>query len=68
MFLNHLTAINNSYHLVFWGGMMQENTRVKLQSVLRDLCGEDCRLEVFQEDRSDESIVSGNYVEGEQRI
>lgn len=47
---------------------MQENTRVKLQSVLQDLCGEDCKLEIFQEDRSDEIIVSGNYVEGEQNI
>lgn len=46
---------------------LQENTAVKLQSVLQDLCGEDCKLEIFQEDRSDEIIVSGNYVEGEQK-
>ncbi|TWW62322.1 hypothetical protein D4764_04G0009690 [Takifugu flavidus] len=43
----------------------QENTRVKLQSVLQDLCSEDCKLEIFQEDRSDELIVSGNYVEAD---
>lgn len=48
-------------------GGLQENTRAKLQSVLQDLCGEDCKLEIFQEDRSDETIVSGNYVEGEQK-
>lgn len=48
-----------------WG--LQENTRAKLQSVLQDLCGEDCKLEIFQEDRSDEIIVSGNYVEGQQK-
>ncbi|XP_056886937.1 hematopoietic progenitor cell antigen CD34 isoform X2 [Takifugu flavidus] len=42
-----------------------ENTRVKLQSVLQDLCSEDCKLEIFQEDRSDELIVSGNYVEAD---
>lgn len=53
--------------ILFWG-WLQENTRVKLQSVLQDLCGEDCKLEIFQEDRSDELIVSGNYVEGEQKI
>lgn len=52
----------------FWAGRgLQENTRAKLQSVLQDLCGEDCKLEIFQEDRSDEIIVSGNYVEGEQK-
>ncbi|CAG11820.1 unnamed protein product [Tetraodon nigroviridis] len=43
----------------------QENTRAKLQSVLQDLCGEDCKLEIFQEDKSDEIIVSGNYVEAD---
>lgn len=57
--------MTSSSFCVGWG--LQENTRAKLQSVLQDLCGEDCKLEIFQEDRSDEIIVSGNYVEGEQK-
>ncbi|XP_029948496.1 hematopoietic progenitor cell antigen CD34 isoform X2 [Salarias fasciatus] len=42
-----------------------ENTRKKIQSVLRELCGEDCKLEIYQEDNSDEIIVSGKYVEAD---
>lgn len=42
-----------------------EDTKVKIQSVLRELCGEDCKLEIYQEDNSDEIIVSGKYVEAD---
>ncbi|XP_030274797.1 hematopoietic progenitor cell antigen CD34 isoform X2 [Sparus aurata] len=40
-----------------------EDTRVKIESVQQELCGEDCKLEIFQEDNSDEILVSGKYVE-----
>nr|XP_046238833.1 hematopoietic progenitor cell antigen CD34 [Scatophagus argus] len=42
-----------------------EDTKMKLESVLQELCGEDCKLEIFQEDNSDEIIVSGKYVEAD---
>ncbi|XP_051269652.1 hematopoietic progenitor cell antigen CD34 isoform X2 [Dicentrarchus labrax] len=42
-----------------------EETKVKLESVLQELCGEDCKLEIFQEDNSDEILVSGKYVEAD---
>lgn len=45
--------------------VLQENTKVKIESVRQELCGEDCKLEIFQEDNSDEIIVSGKYVEGQ---
>lgn len=48
--------------------VLQENTKVKIESVLQELCGEDCKLEIFQEDNSDEMIVSGKYVEGQYRF
>lgn len=44
---------------------LQDQTKVKIQSVLRDICGDDCKLDIFQEDNSDEIIVSGKYVEGQ---
>ncbi|XP_036957470.1 hematopoietic progenitor cell antigen CD34 isoform X1 [Acanthopagrus latus] len=40
-----------------------EDTKVKIESVQQELCGEDCKLEIFQEDNSDEILVSGKYVE-----
>uniref|UniRef100_A0A3Q3WQL8 Uncharacterized protein n=1 Tax=Mola mola TaxID=94237 RepID=A0A3Q3WQL8_MOLML len=40
-----------------------ENTKVKIESVLQELCGEDCKLEIYQEDNSDETIISGKHVE-----
>lgn len=46
---------------------MQEQTKVKIQSVIQDICGDDCKLDIFQEDNSDEVIVSGKYVEGQWR-
>lgn len=45
--------------------VLQENTKVKIESVLRELCGDDCKLDIFQEDNSDEIIVSGKHVEGQ---
>lgn len=44
---------------------LQEQTKGKIQSVLRDICGDDCKLDIFQEDNSDEIIVTGKYVEGQ---
>lgn len=38
---------------------------MKIQSVLRELCSEDCKLEIYQENNSDEILVSGKYVEGQ---
>lgn len=43
----------------------QEDTKKKIESVLQELCGEDCKLEIYQEDNTDQIIVSGKYVEGE---
>lgn len=40
-----------------------KDTKVKIESVLQELCGEDCKLDIYQEDNSDEIIVSGKYVE-----
>ncbi|KAM7422092.1 hypothetical protein PAMA_010255 [Pampus argenteus] len=42
-----------------------KDTRVKIESVLQELCGEDCKLQIYQEDNSDEILVSGPYVEGD---
>ncbi|XP_028303173.1 hematopoietic progenitor cell antigen CD34 isoform X2 [Gouania willdenowi] len=42
-----------------------EETKVKIESVLQELCGEDCKLEIYQEDGSDEILVSGKYVEAD---
>ncbi|KAG8007579.1 Hematopoietic progenitor cell antigen CD34, partial [Nibea albiflora] len=42
-----------------------EETKVKIESVLEELCGEDCKLEIFQEDNSDKILVSGKYVEAD---
>lgn len=44
---------------------LQKDTKKKIESVLQELCGEDCKLEIYQEDNSDESLVSGKYVEGQ---
>lgn len=40
-----------------------KDTKVKIESVLQELCGEDCKLDIYQEDNSDEILVSGKYVE-----
>lgn len=38
---------------------------MKIESVLQELCEEDCKLVIYQEDHSDEILVSGKYVEGQ---
>nr|XP_061814078.1 hematopoietic progenitor cell antigen CD34-like [Nerophis lumbriciformis] len=40
-----------------------KNTKVRIQSILEELCGEDCKLEIYQEDNTDQILVSGQYVE-----
>ncbi|XP_077460259.1 uncharacterized protein LOC144076354 [Stigmatopora argus] len=40
-----------------------KNTKVRIQSILEELCGEDCKLELYQEDNTDQILVSGQYVE-----
>ncbi|KAL0978508.1 hypothetical protein UPYG_G00171400 [Umbra pygmaea] len=40
-----------------------EETRTKIKMVLEHLCGDDCKLEVFQEDNSNEILISGKYIE-----
>ncbi|XP_070705131.1 hematopoietic progenitor cell antigen CD34 isoform X2 [Pempheris klunzingeri] len=42
-----------------------KDTKVRIESVLDELCGEDCKLEIYQEDNSAEILVSGKYVEGD---
>ncbi|XP_068451975.1 hematopoietic progenitor cell antigen CD34 [Clinocottus analis] len=40
-----------------------KDTKVKIESVLQELCGENCKLDIYQEDDSDQILVSGKYVE-----
>ncbi|XP_055068553.2 uncharacterized protein [Misgurnus anguillicaudatus] len=40
-----------------------EETKAKIQSVLEHLCGEDCKLEIYQEDNTDKIIVYGDSIE-----
>ncbi|XP_014022176.1 hematopoietic progenitor cell antigen CD34 isoform X2 [Salmo salar] len=42
-----------------------EETRSKIESVLEHLCGVDCKLEVFQEDNSNEILIFGQYIEAD---
>ncbi|XP_067314625.1 hematopoietic progenitor cell antigen CD34 isoform X2 [Pseudorasbora parva] len=42
-----------------------EETRVRIQSVLEHLCGEDCKLEIYQKDNTDEIIVYGDSIEAD---
>uniref|UniRef100_A0A8C1K6Y5 Si:ch211-286o17.1 n=1 Tax=Cyprinus carpio TaxID=7962 RepID=A0A8C1K6Y5_CYPCA len=42
-----------------------EETKVRIQSVLEHLCGEDCKLEIYQEDDTDEIIVYGDSIEAD---
>ena len=44
---------------------LQKDTKQKIDSVVQELCAEDCKLELYQEDNSDEILVSGKYVEGQ---
>ncbi|KAM9813452.1 uncharacterized protein ACB057_003279 [Neosynchiropus ocellatus] len=40
-----------------------EDTKMKLESVLPKLCGEDCKLDIYQDDNSDQILVAGQHVE-----
>ncbi|KAM4581629.1 hematopoietic progenitor cell antigen CD34 isoform 2-T2 [Fundulus diaphanus] len=40
-----------------------KDTQRSITSVLPELCGEDCKLELYQEDNTDSVLVSGKYVE-----
>ncbi|XP_030634048.1 hematopoietic progenitor cell antigen CD34 [Chanos chanos] len=40
-----------------------EDTRAKIQSVLEHLCGQDCKLELYQEDNSAEIVVYGQNIQ-----
>lgn len=42
-----------------------EDTKAKIQSVLEELCGEDCKLQLYQEDNSNQILVAGDYVEAD---
>ncbi|RXN09169.1 hematopoietic progenitor cell antigen CD34 [Labeo rohita] len=42
-----------------------EETKVRIQSVLEHLCGEDCKLEIYQKDDTDEIIVYGDSIEAD---
>ncbi|KAK1901524.1 Hematopoietic progenitor cell antigen CD34 [Dissostichus eleginoides] len=53
----------NSVSLKLKASSNCEDTKKKIESVLQELCGEDCKLEIYQEDNTDEIIVSGKYVE-----
>uniref|UniRef100_UPI0037E8672B hematopoietic progenitor cell antigen CD34 n=1 Tax=Semicossyphus pulcher TaxID=241346 RepID=UPI0037E8672B len=53
----------NAVNLKLKASSTCEETKVKIESVLQELCGEDCKLEIYQEDNSDEILVSGKYVE-----
>ncbi|XP_014843691.1 PREDICTED: hematopoietic progenitor cell antigen CD34 isoform X1 [Poecilia mexicana] len=39
------------------------DTQAKIMKVLPELCGEECKLEIYQEDDTDHVLVSGKYVE-----
>uniref|UniRef100_A0A3B3UY61 Si:ch211-286o17.1 n=1 Tax=Poecilia latipinna TaxID=48699 RepID=A0A3B3UY61_9TELE len=38
------------------------DTQAKIIKVLPELCGEECKLEIYQEDDTDHVLVSGKYV------
>ncbi|XP_061784953.1 uncharacterized protein [Nerophis lumbriciformis] len=40
-----------------------ETTKMMIQSVIEELCGDDCKLELYQEENTDQILVSGQYVE-----
>ncbi|KAF4112499.1 uncharacterized protein si:ch211-286o17.1 isoform X1 [Onychostoma macrolepis] len=42
-----------------------EETKVRIQSVLEHLCGEDCKLEIYQIDNTDEIIIYGDSIEAD---
>ncbi|KAK9973649.1 hypothetical protein ABG768_024365, partial [Culter alburnus] len=42
-----------------------EETKARIQSVLEHLCGEDCKLEIYQKDNTDEIMVYGDSIEAD---
>uniref|UniRef100_A0A8C2K6Q5 Si:ch211-286o17.1 n=1 Tax=Cyprinus carpio TaxID=7962 RepID=A0A8C2K6Q5_CYPCA len=42
-----------------------EETKVRIQSVVEHLCGEDCKLEIYQKDNTNEIIVYGDSIEAD---
>ncbi|KAK7145147.1 hypothetical protein R3I94_011292 [Phoxinus phoxinus] len=42
-----------------------EETKARIQSVLEHLCGEDCKLEIYQKDNTDEVMVYGDSIEAD---
>ncbi|ROL50791.1 Hematopoietic progenitor cell antigen CD34, partial [Anabarilius grahami] len=42
-----------------------EETKARIQSVLEHLCGEDCKLEIYQKDDTDEIMVYGDSIEAD---
>ncbi|XP_020558926.1 hematopoietic progenitor cell antigen CD34 isoform X2 [Oryzias latipes] len=53
----------NAVHLKLKAVSNCEDTQNKIVSVLEDLCGEDCKLEIYQEAGTNEAIVSGKKIE-----
>ncbi|XP_056294399.1 hematopoietic progenitor cell antigen CD34 isoform X1 [Pseudoliparis swirei] len=53
----------NAVNLKLKASSSCKDTKVKIESVLQELCGEDCKLDLYQEDNSDQILVSGKYVE-----
>ncbi|KAF7207639.1 hematopoietic progenitor cell antigen CD34 [Nothobranchius furzeri] len=53
----------NAVHLKLNSSSNCKDTQMRITSVLQELCGEDCKLELYQENNSDEVLVSGKYVE-----
>ncbi|KAF3854134.1 hypothetical protein F7725_022189 [Dissostichus mawsoni] len=47
----------NSVSLKLKASSNCEDTKKKIESVLQELCGEDCKLEIYQEDNTDEIIT-----------
>lgn len=42
-----------------------EETKARIQIVLEHLCGEDCKLEIYQKDNTDEVMVYGDSIEAD---
>lgn len=53
----------NAVNLKLKASSSCKETKVKIESVLQELCGEDCKIDIYQEDNTDDVTVSGKYVE-----
>lgn len=42
-----------------------EENKVKIQSILEHLCGDDSKLEIYQQDHTDEMIISGQCIQAD---